>query len=88
MPALGGGWEDLRQCESGGDYTAEQPDGPGRGAYQFDQPTWDGVVRRLGRSDLIGMDPAAAAPSDQDEAAAQLYSERGSQPWPYCGTYV
>jgi hypothetical protein len=86
--APGGGWEQLRQCESGGDYTVHQRGGPGRGAYQFDQPTWDGVVARLGRSDLVGVSPADAAPADQDQAALQLYDERGSQPWPYCGRYV
>lgn len=86
--APGGGWEQLRQCESGGDYTAVQRGGPGRGAYQFDQPTWDGVVRRLGRSDLVGTSPAAADPADQDQAALQLYAERGAQPWPYCGRYL
>lgn len=86
--APGGGWEQLRQCESGGDYTAVQRGGPGRGAYQFDQPTWDGVVGRLGRSDLVGVSPGAADPADQDQAALQLYSERGAQPWPYCGRYL
>lgn len=84
----GGGWEDLRQCESGGDYTAVQRGGPGRGAYQFDQPTWDGIARHLGRDDLVGVEPHTAAPADQDAAALRLYDESGRAPWPYCGRYV
>lgn len=84
----GGGWADLRECESGGDYTAVQHDGPGRGAYQFDQPTWDGIARHLGRSDLVGVPPHTAAPADQDTAAVRLYDESGNVPWPYCGRYL
>ena len=36
----------------------------------------------------VGVDPAAAAPADQDAMARALYSERGAQPWPYCGRYL
>lgn len=84
----GGPWALLRDCESGGDYTAVQPDGPGRGAYQFDQPTWDGIARHLGRADLVGVLPHTAAPADQDTAALQLYDESGAVPWPHCGRYL
>jgi len=86
-PVLGGGWELLRRCESGGNYRIHTGNGYS-GAYQFDQPTWDGVVRRLGRRDLVGVAPASASPADQDEAAAELYAERGAQPWPVCGRYL
>lgn len=86
-PVLGGGWELLRRCESGGNYGTHTGNGYS-GAYQFDQPTWDGVVRRLGRRDLVGVPPASASPADQDLAAAELYAERGAQPWPVCGRYL
>lgn len=87
-PTLGGGFAELRQCESGGDYEAASPGGAYRGAYQFEQRTWDGVVARMGRSDLVGTDPADAPVTAQDGAAQQLYDERGAQPWPYCGRYL
>lgn len=76
---------DIRACESTDRYDAVSPSGSYRGAYQFDQRTWDGAARTAGRPDLVGVDPAAAAPADQDLLAAQLYSERGAQPWPACG---
>ncbi len=84
---LGGGWEAMRQCESGGNYATHTGNGYS-GAYQFDQTTWDGAVARMGRADLVGTRPASASPGDQDAAAVQLYSERGAQPWPVCGRYL
>lgn len=80
-PASGGadgnGLQGVAQCESGGDPTAVSPDGQYRGKYQFDQQTWNSV----GGSG----DPAAAPEAEQDQRAAQLHSQRGSQPWPVCG---
>lgn len=76
--ASGGGWEALRQCESGGDYGST--DGQYRGAYQFDYGTWSSV----GGSG----DPADAPPAEQDARAQRLYNERGAAPWPYCGRYL
>jgi hypothetical protein len=67
----------IRACESGGSYTATSPGGTYRGAYQFDQRTWNSV----GGSG----DPAAASPAEQDKRAAILYTRRGSAPWPVCG---
>lgn len=71
-------WEELRQCESSGDYANH--DGIYRGAYQFDQQTWEGV----GGSG----DPADASPAEQDARAQQLYDERGAAPWPVCGRHL
>jgi len=73
--ANGGGWEALRQCESGGDYSNH--DGQYAGAYQFDRQTW-GSVGGTG-------DPADASPAEQDARAQRLYDERGASPWPACG---
>lgn len=75
--AAGGDLAAIRACESGGDYGAVSSDGLYRGAYQFDRPTWESV----GGSG----DPAAATPAEQDGRAAQLLTERGSNPWPNCG---
>lgn len=71
----GGDLASIRACESGGNYSATN--GRYRGAYQFDQQTWESV----GGSG----DPAAASPAEQDARASQLRSQRGSNPWPNCG---
>jgi hypothetical protein len=74
----------LRQCESSGNYQAISASGRFRGAYQFDQLSWNGVAERhfpwLGDND-----PAAVEPAWQDAMARALWSERGSDPWPSCG---
>jgi len=80
-------WAALRDCESGGDYSITNPSGRDRGAYQFDRPTWDSVAGRHAPH-LVGVDPAAASPADQDAMAFALYSERGAGPWPQCGRYL
>jgi hypothetical protein len=67
--------------ESEGNYGAVSPDGRYRGAWQFDQQTWNGAVSRAGYPEWSGRDPASAPPDVQDAAARQLYSERGNQPW-------
>jgi hypothetical protein len=67
--------------ESHGDYGAVSSGGTYRGAWQFDQPTWDSNAEASGRSDLVGVDPATAAPTDQDSIAHDLYQRRGNQPW-------
>ncbi len=68
----------IRACESGGDYSAVSSSGTYRGAYQFDQATWEAV----GGSG----DPAAASPAEQDLRAQMLYEQSGSSPWPVCGS--
>ena len=67
--------------ESDGNYGAVSPGGTYRGAWQFDQTTWDSNSAASGRDDLVGLDPASAAPGDQDEIAHVLYQSRGNQPW-------
>jgi hypothetical protein len=80
-------WAALRNCESGGNYSITNPSGKYRGAYQFDQSTWNSIAGRHAPG-LVGVDPAAASPSDQDAMARALYSERGSDPWPQCGRHL
>jgi len=92
VPALPPGpspdeWEALRQCESNGNYAITNPSGRYRGAYQFDRTTWDSVASRHATR-LVGVDPAAAVPADQDYMALALYSERGASPWPNCGRHL
>jgi hypothetical protein len=80
-------WEALRWCESNGNYAITNPSGKYRGAYQFDRTTWNSVAGRHAPQ-LVGVDPAAASPADQDYLALALYSERGARPWPHCGRHL
>lgn len=72
----GCGLDTIKQRESGGRYNATSKTGKYRGAYQFDQRTWQSVGGNG--------DPAAATPAEQDSRAAALYAKRGSQPWSVC----
>lgn len=85
--SMGGGWAALRRCESGGDYGAVSANGSYRGAYQFSRSTWNSVAARSNPR-LVGVDPAAAAPADQDAMALALYRASGSNPWPHCGRHL
>jgi hypothetical protein len=72
----------VRQRESGGNYGVYNSGGSGAaGAYQFMPGTWNGIAASSGRSDLVGVDPAQAAPADQDAMAQALYAQQGSAPW-------
>lgn len=77
-------WEALRQCESSGNYQAINPSGRYRGAYQFSRRTWDWVAGKIGADHLVGIDPAAASPPDQDQMALALWELNGWTPWPTC----
>jgi len=66
---------ELRQCESGSNYAANDGDGY-YGAYQFSLGTWQGLG--------YGGYPHEAPPEIQDEAAYRLWQQQGWDPWPYC----
>ena len=69
------------ESDTAGGYHAVSPDGVYRGAYQFLRSTWNNVARAAGRPDLVGVDPAAAAPADQDQLALFLFQHAGPAPW-------
>ena len=69
-------WAQLRQCESGGNYSTNTGNGY-YGAYQFTASTW----QSLGYSGL----PSNAPPAVQDEAALRLAQRSGFSQWPVCG---
>jgi len=69
------------ESDSAGGYRAVSPDGVYRGAYQFLRSTWNNVARAAGRTDLVGVDPAAASPPDQDQLALFLFHQVGPGPW-------
>jgi LysM repeat protein len=65
----------IRSCESGGNYGYN--DGTYKGAYNFDDQTWQSVGGS-GSADQ-------ASSAEQDARASQLLAQRGSSPWPNCG---
>ncbi len=72
----------VRNRESGGNYGVYNSGGSGAaGAYQFMPGTWNSIAASSGRSDLVGLDPAQAAPVDQDAMAQALYAQQGAAPW-------
>jgi hypothetical protein len=75
-PASADIYSQIRQCESGGNYSTNTGNGY-YGAYQFSQSTWNG----LGYSGV----PSDASPATQDAAAAQLAASAGFGQWPVCG---
>jgi resuscitation-promoting factor RpfB len=77
----------LRACESGGRYNAVNSSGSYRGAYQFSRQTWNSVAGPH-YPQLQGVDPAAAAPADQDRMARALWATGGRGQWPVCGKRV
>ncbi len=82
-------WSGVRECESGGDYSINTGNGF-YGAYQFTVSTWNWVAEIIGRTDLIGVRPDLAAPSDQDRVAQALAFEvrgGGLRHWPVCGRH-
>lgn len=80
-------WEALRQCESGGNYSITNPSGLYRGAYQFSQATWNWIAGAH-YPNLVGVDPAQAAPRAQDRMARKLYEVAGWRQWPVCGRHL
>jgi len=77
----------LRACESGGRYNAVSANGTYRGAYQFSRSTWNATAGRH-YPHLRGVDPAAAAPFDQDRMTRALWANGGPGHWPVCGKRV
>ena len=75
-PASADIYSQIRQCESGGNYSTNTGNGY-YGAYQFSQSTWSG----LGYSGT----PSSASPATQDAAAAALAARSGFGQWPVCG---
>jgi hypothetical protein len=69
------------ESNSSGGYRAVSAGGTYRGAYQFDRSTWNSAAHLADRPDLVGADPAAASPPDQDLLALELFHARGTQPW-------
>lgn len=70
---------DLRNCESGGDYTTNTGNGY-YGAYQFSLGTWQ----------AMGGDgyPHEATPEEQDYRAWLLMTRYGLYHWPVCGLLI
>lgn len=69
------------ESDTAGGYNAVSSGGSYRGAYQFQQSTWDAAVAGAGFDQYAGV-PADQVPAEvQDAAAAHLYSVSGTSPW-------
>lgn len=71
-------WQRLARCEAGGRPNAVDPSGTYGGLYQFDTRTWHSLGGH-GR-------PQDAPAGEQTFRAKRLYIQRGSSPWPVCGS--
>ena len=71
----------IRWRESRNNYSAVSESGTFMGAYQIYQQGWDKFAQLIGREDLVGVQPHAANPSDQDAVALVMYQKLGSKPW-------
>ncbi|HSA52007.1 MAG TPA: ubiquitin-like domain-containing protein [Yinghuangia sp.] len=71
-------WTALAQCESGGRPTVVDGSGTYHGLYQFDARTW----QSMGGTGVASAAPAA----EQTYRAKLLFVQRGSSPWPICGS--
>lgn len=80
-PVVGDFFECVRWRESRGDYTAVNSTGTFMGAYQIYQGGWDVYASRINRTDLIGVQPHKADPTDQDAVALAMYLDLGAKPW-------
>lgn len=68
--------EAIKQCESGGSYTAQNPTSTASGAYQFLDSTWQSMDAAAGYARAVDAPEAV-----QDAAAVELYTEQGTTPW-------
>jgi hypothetical protein len=69
------------ESDTSGGYGAVSPSGTYRGAYQFDQRTFDAAVAGAGYGEYAGVPADQVPPEVQDAAAANLYSASGNRPW-------
>ncbi|GMU79604.1 MAG: hypothetical protein AMXMBFR46_23940 [Acidimicrobiia bacterium] len=69
------------ESDTAGGYGAVSPGGTYRGAYQFQQTTWDAAVAGAGHAEFAGIPADQAPEAVQDAAAAHLYTEVGNRPW-------
>ena len=66
----------IRGCESGHNYTAQNPRSSASGAYQFLDSTW-----MSWRGSSTATRAMYASPAEQDAAALRLYNAQGTRPW-------
>ncbi|WP_237534252.1 resuscitation-promoting factor [Streptomyces sp. SID3343] len=71
-------WGALAQCEAGGRANVVDASGTYHGLYQFDAQTW----QSMGGKGVASTAPA----SEQTYRAKLMFVQRGSSPWPLCGS--
>ncbi|MGP9538819.1 transglycosylase family protein [Brachybacterium sp. AOP43-C2-M15] len=77
-----GGWDEVAQCESGGDWSINTGNGY-YGGLQFSQQTWEGY----GGTEYA---PSAdqASKSQQIAVAEKVLAGQGAGAWPNCGVHL
>jgi hypothetical protein len=78
----------VTQRESGNNPRVINMSSGAAGLFQFLQSTWDLVARRVGRLDLVGVNPALASVATQRWFAHVLFLWQGSAPWVSDGCQV
>lgn len=93
LPPLGAGrtastelLDALAQCESGG--RASVVSGPHHGAFQWLRSSWDSHVARMGRPELVGVDPASLPYETQREITAAVPVSAYGRQFPVCGRAI
>lgn len=76
--ASGSTWDQLAQCESGGNPSVVSSNGLYHGLYQFSVGTW----QSLGGTGL----PSQASPEEQTRLAQALQARSGWGQWPHCSS--
>lgn len=72
----------IRQAESGGDYTAKNPNSTASGAYQFLDSTWSQAAKASGVQGATQYVHAGdAPPATQDAVASYTLRTQGVAPW-------
>jgi hypothetical protein len=71
----------VTQRESGNNPHVVNLSSGAAGLFQFLQSTWDIVARRVGRGDLVGVNPALASVATQRYFAHVLFQWQGAAPW-------
>lgn len=70
----GPNWDPVIECESGGDPQAENASSTASGLLQITDPTWEQYGGK-------GSHAANASVGEQMRVAAEIYADRGLQPW-------
>ena len=76
-------WDELAECESGGDWTIVSADGRFHGGLQFTVQSWDAMGGQE-----FAVRPENASKAEQIAVAERLQAEQGWGAWPLCSQKI